>query len=65
MEPKFDIDVQLSGRDENAFFIIGRVSMALARAGATKEQVSEFRDDAMSGNYDHVLQTCMKWVHVF
>ncbi len=64
MNPKFDIEVQLSGEDGNAFFIIGRVTKALKRAGATPEQVKEFTTDVMSGDYDHVLQTCMKWVNV-
>ena len=64
MNPKFDIEVELSGQDGNAFFIIGRVSKSLRRVGATPEQLKEFSDDAMSGDYDHVLQTCMKWVNV-
>ncbi len=59
-----DVEVQLTGEDGNAFFIIGRVSKALKRAGATAEQVKEFTTDAMSGDYDHVLQTCMKWVSI-
>ena len=62
--PKFDIKVQLTGEDGNAFFIIGRVQKALRKAGATPDQIKEFQDDAKSGDYDHVLQTCMKWVDV-
>jgi len=62
--PFFDVNVDLSNEDGNAFSIIGRVSKALRRAGATPEQINEFRDDATSGDYDHVLQTCMKWAEV-
>ena len=29
-----------------------------------EEQIKEFQEDAMSGDYDHALQTCMKWVNV-
>lgn len=61
---KFDIEVQLSGEDGNAMMIMGRVSRALKKAGATPEEVAEFYDEAMSGDYDNVLQTVAKWVEV-
>lgn len=65
MTVKFpDVIVQLSGEDGNAFFIIGRVNRALKNGGATKAEIDEFQKDAMSGNYDHVLQTVMRWVNV-
>lgn len=59
-----DIEVQLSGKDGNAMFIIGRVGVALKDAGVPSEERSAFADEAMSGDYDNVLQTCMKWVSV-
>lgn len=59
-----DVEVQLSGEDGNAFAIIGRVSSALRRARVPSKEISEFTDEAMSGDYDNVLQTCMKWVTV-
>jgi len=62
--PKFNIEVQLSGEDGNAFLIIGRVTKALRRGDATPEQIKEFQADVMSGDYDHVLQTCRKWVDI-
>jgi len=58
-----NIDVQLSGEDGNAFFIIGRVTKALRKAGVPNEEIEAFSKDAMSGDYDHVLQTCMKTVN--
>ena len=61
---KFDVEVDLSNSDGNAFMILGKVRKALRQAGATENQLKEFSDDAMSGDYDHVLQTCMKWVEV-
>ncbi|MFA5299272.1 MAG: hypothetical protein WC389_13870 [Lutibacter sp.] len=61
---KFNITVNLSDNNGNAFSIIGRVRKTLREAGATPEQIKEFQDDAMSGDYDHVLQTCMRWVEV-
>lgn len=59
-----NVEVQLTGEDGNAFFIIGRVSAALKAGGATPEQVKEFTHEAMSGDYDNVLRTCMRWVEV-
>jgi len=60
--PKFpDAHVQLVGQDGNAFFILARVVSALKDAGATKEEIDEFRTEATSGDYDHLLQTCMEW----
>jgi hypothetical protein len=59
-----DIEVQLSGEDGNAFAIIGRVRQALRRADVSTEEIDEFTEEATAGDYDHVLQTCFKWVTV-
>lgn len=65
MDVRFpNVEVELSGQDGNAFFILGRVQQALRRAGATPEQLKEFMDEATSGDYDHLLQTVMRWVEV-
>jgi hypothetical protein len=63
MEVKYpDVKVQLVGEDGNAFFILGKVGKALRRAGVPDDEVKQFFDEAKSGDYDHLLQTCMKWV---
>lgn len=59
-----EVEVQLTGEDGNAFFIIGRVAQALKRARVPASEVSEFQAEAMSGDYDNALQTCMRWVTV-
>ena len=59
-----NVEVQLIGEDGNAFSIISRVSRALRKGGATDAERKEFFDEAVSGDYDHVLQTCMEWVEV-
>jgi menaquinone-dependent protoporphyrinogen IX oxidase len=59
-----DITVQLTGEDGNTFVIIARISQALKKAGTSSEIVKQFRDEAMSGDYDHVLQTAMRWVNI-
>lgn len=64
MDTKYpEIEVQLTGQDGNAFSIMGAVSKALRRAGKGDE-VNAFMEEAMSGDYDNLLRTCMKWVTV-
>jgi hypothetical protein len=64
-EPKYpNIEVQLTGEDGNAFFIIGRTRRALQRGGVPQEQIEEYTRIARSGDYDNVLQTTMRWVTV-
>lgn len=63
--PKYPkIKVKLIGEDGNAFSILGRVSDAMRRRGVSKEDIERFREMAMSGGYDNLLVTCMKWVNV-
>jgi hypothetical protein len=65
MDPKYpNVAVQLSGQDGNAFFIMGRVTKALAEAGVPKAERTKCQEECMSGDYDHLLQTCIKWVQV-
>jgi len=59
-----EIEVTLVGQDGNAFAILGAVSKAMRRGGVANDKVKEFMGEAMSGDYDHLLQTCMKWVNV-
>lgn len=62
--PKFpEVEVQLTGQDGNGAFIIGTVSKALRRAGHG-DQVSAFTAEAMDGDYNALLRTCMAWVTV-
>ncbi len=59
-----EIHVKLSGTDGNAFSIIAKVSSVLRKSGLGKEEVAIFTEEAMSGDYSKVLQTCMAWVSV-
>lgn len=61
---KYDITVQLTGTDGNAMSLIGTVRRALRAYGASADELVEFVDDAMSGDYNHVLSTCAEWVEV-
>ena len=62
--PKYDIEVQLTGNDGNAFAIMGAVQRALKTAGATQAELDEYLKESMSGDYDNLLRTAMKWVEV-
>lgn len=65
MDVKYpDIHVRLTGRDSNAMNLIGPVMTALRRAKVSPEEVQAFVNEATSGDYDNVLQTCMKWVDI-
>lgn len=65
MEVRYpDIEVDLTERDGNAFAILGAVSKALRRAGVSEEERKEFKKEATSGDYDHLLLTAMRWVEV-
>lgn len=58
-----DVTVRLTGEDGNAFAILGAVQKALRRAGHV-EAAQEFYTEATSGDYDHLLQTAMRYVEV-
>ncbi len=59
-----DIEVQLSGEDGNPMMIVSRVGSAMRRAGIPEDERKAFAKEALSGDYDHVIQTAMAWVNV-
>lgn len=61
--PKTNAKVKLVGEDGNAFAILGRVKAAIAKSDHP-ELASAFMKEAMSGDYDHLLATCMEYVEV-
>jgi hypothetical protein len=65
MEPRYPhITVRLVGEDGNAFAILGRCQQAMRQAGVSKAEIDAFLTEAKSGDYDHLLQTCMRWFEV-
>jgi hypothetical protein len=54
--------MDIDGPDGNAFAIMGRVQAALKKAGATKEELTQYSMDSMSGDYENLLATADKWV---
>jgi hypothetical protein len=61
---RFNVKVKLIGRDGNAFAILGSVSTALRKAGATPDEIKQFQAEATSGDYNNLLATCMAWANI-
>jgi hypothetical protein len=59
-----EVTVELVGQHGNAYNVIGIVRCALRDAGVSEIEVSQFHTEATSGDYDNLLQTCMRWVDV-
>ena len=60
----FGVDVQLSGNDGNAFAIMGACKKAASKANIEQSKVDKFISECMSGDYDHLIRTCMKYFNV-
>ena len=56
-----EVSFQLVGTDGNAFAVMGLAAKEARRAGLSKEQIDEYRTEAMSGDYDHLLLTTMRF----
>ena len=73
-DPLYDrITVQLTGEDSNGFFIAARARTAIKRGlvkkyGWSREDAEveskRYFDEALSGSYDALVQTTMRWVEV-
>lgn len=61
-EPK--PEVVLTGVNGNALAIVAHVTQQMRRAGCSREHCKAFREEALSGNYDHVLITVFRWCEV-
>lgn len=59
MRPK----ITLIGSDSNAFKILGEVKRALEKAGQPG-LVKEYLAEATKGDYNHLLETTMKYVDI-
>lgn len=60
----FNVDVDLVGKDGNAFMVLGLCQKAARRAGIEDTEINKFLDEAKQGDYDHLLRTCMKYFNV-
>jgi hypothetical protein len=56
------VRMRLVGEDGNAFAIMGRFRRAARDAGWSAEEISDVLEEAMAGDYDHLLATMMEHV---
>lgn len=49
------VKCELVGQDGNAFALMGHWQSCARKAGRTKEEIKAVLDDAMSGDYNHLL----------
>jgi hypothetical protein len=65
MQTKYPhITVILTGINGNAFAILGACRKAAERARLSQEEIDTFYTEATSGDYDHLIQTCMRWFNI-
>lgn len=62
MEKK--IKLKIIGTDGNAFAILGKAREAARRGKMPKETLDKFMSEATSGDYNHLLATCMEYFEV-
>lgn len=56
--------VKLIGEDGNAFAVLAAARKAMKKAGWDKKEIEDFLEEAMSGDYNNLLQTVMKYCEV-
>ena len=57
--------VKLTGKDGNAFAIMGTVAKALKKAGFSQEHIAKYYEDSSSGDYDNLIRVAMKYANVY
>ena len=61
--PSYKPTINIDEVDGNAFAVLATVQKALKKAGADEEHVRHYLEDAKDGDYDHLLQTSMKYIN--
>lgn len=52
----------LVGIDGNAYSVMGYVRKAMKESGFSEQEIKAYTDDAMSGDYDHLLCVSVEMV---
>lgn len=52
----------LVGVDGNAFAVMGYVGKAMRETGFTKDEITAYQHEAMSGNYNNLLCVSMEYI---
>lgn len=59
---KYQAEIDLSVIDGNAYAIMGAAQRILKKAGATPEELSQYLEESMSGDYENLVATVGKWL---
>lgn len=62
MAPKYDVTAY--ALDGNAFSIMAAVTTALRKEGVGDEEVETYLSESISGDYDNLVATAMRWVRL-
>ena len=57
-----NVKVDLTNIDGNAFSIMGHVIREMRRQKISQKDIDEYKRECMSGDYDNLLVTTMKYV---
>lgn len=49
--------LKIIGTDGNAFALLGKAKRAATQAGWDKQRIDDLFEEAMNGDYDHLLAT--------
>jgi hypothetical protein len=65
VKPRFpEIVVDTRGPDGNAFALMGAVRRGMRESGHSEKQIEAFMQEAMAGDYRHLVDTVRRWVTV-
>jgi hypothetical protein len=52
--------LKILGTDGNAFALLGKAKRAALKAGWNSQRIDDLFEEAMNGDYDHLLATLME-----
>lgn len=55
------VRMNIVGRNGNAFGLLGAFAKNARQQGWTEQAIAAVQDEAMKGNYDHVLKTLISY----
>ncbi len=61
MEINKTIELSLNGMDGNAFMILGAFTRQAKKEDWTQEEIDQVITEAKSSDYDHLVQTIIKY----
>jgi hypothetical protein len=56
------VTMTLEGEDGNAFHLLGAFAHHARQQGWSREEIEAVRTEATAGDYDHLLQTLLRYV---